>query len=306
MYKTLFVALLIGLAFSAGAQLPAVASGRVQRFENFSSAFIAPRNVDVWLPDGYMPAKKYAVLYMHDGQMLFDSTQTWNKQEWGVDETVGRLMAEGNIRDCIVVGIWNTGGTRHQEYLPQKPFEALTEAEKDTLRAAMASTRYDVRNYRVQSDDYLRFLVRELKPFIDKQFSTRRDRKNTFIGGSSMGGLISLYALCEYPKVFGGAVCLSTHWTGIFRSENNPFPDALLRYLETRLPKPKKCRIYFDYGTETLDALYEPTQLRVDAIMSKKGFGPASWTTRKFAGADHSERAWRDRLHIPLAFVLRP
>ena len=78
----------------------------------------------------------------------------------------------------------------------------------------------------VQSDAYLKFLVTELKPFIDSTFSVATDRSNTFIAGSSMGGLISMYAVCEYPAVFGGAACLSTHWPGIFTAENNPIPEA--------------------------------------------------------------------------------
>ncbi|MFN5144530.1 MAG: alpha/beta hydrolase-fold protein, partial [Bacteroidota bacterium] len=85
------------------AQVPTPQQGRVVRHENFPSAQVTPRHVDVWLPAAYDPQKKYAVLYMHDGQMLFDSTLTWNKQEWGVDETLSQLMREKKIKDCIVV-----------------------------------------------------------------------------------------------------------------------------------------------------------------------------------------------------------
>ncbi|HJP64358.1 MAG TPA: hypothetical protein VJ844_13015, partial [Mucilaginibacter sp.] len=73
------------------AQLPKVACGTIKRLENFPSKFVDPRNVDIWLPEGYSTNKKYAVLYMHDGQALFDSTLMWNKQEWGVDETLCKL-----------------------------------------------------------------------------------------------------------------------------------------------------------------------------------------------------------------------
>jgi len=105
------------------AQVPTPQQGRIVRHENFPSAHVTPRNVDVWLPAQYDPQKKYAVLYMQDGQMLFDSTLTWNKQEWGVDETLSQLMSENKIKDCIVVGIWNGGRSRHAEYFPQKPFD---------------------------------------------------------------------------------------------------------------------------------------------------------------------------------------
>ncbi len=92
-------------------------------------------------------------------------------------------------------------------------------------------------------------MVNELKPFIDSNFATLGDQSNTFVAGSSMGGLISLYAVCEYPDVFGGAACLSTHWPGVFNSEHNPIPAAFIRYLESHLPSPVNHKLYFDYGT---------------------------------------------------------
>ncbi|HRJ16216.1 MAG TPA: alpha/beta hydrolase-fold protein, partial [Saprospiraceae bacterium] len=112
MHLWFFAALCALLAISAQAQTPAVSAGRIERHEQFPSQFVSARNVDVWLPEGYSPRKKYAVLYMHDGQMLFDGAGTWNKQEWQVDEIAGKLLAEGKIRDCIVVGIWNGGQAR--------------------------------------------------------------------------------------------------------------------------------------------------------------------------------------------------
>ncbi len=302
--KNLFLLFFLLHNIIAGAQIPQPASGAVQRFENFPSEFVPARNIDVWLPEGYDSTKKYAVLYMHDGQMLFDSATTWNRQEWGVDETVGRLLAEKQIRDCIVVGIWNGGRLRHSEYFPQKPFEALTTADLERVRQTLPAERQEQgKTFAPTSDNYLKFLVTELKPFIDSRFSTHRDRQNTFVAGSSMGGLISMYAICEYPRVFGGAACLSTHWPGVFTMENNPIPGAFLRYLEAHLPDPGSHKIYFDYGTATLDSLYEVTQVRVDSVMRQKGFSPLHWKTQKFPGADHSERAWRARLEVPLTFL---
>lgn len=286
------------------AQPPTVAKGSIKRFENFGSQFVKPRNVDVWLPDDYTSTKKYAVLYLHDGQMLFDSTTTWNKQEWGVDETVGDLPKTKKIKECIVVGIWNTN-IRHSEYFPQKPFESLPKNYQDSLLSyAKRNPETSLFSAPVQSDQYLKFLITELKPFIDSVFSTKPDQKNTFIAGSSMGGLISIYALCEYPDIFGGAACLSTHWPGIFTVENNPIPRAFQVYLKTSLPNPKTHKIYFDYGTETLDALYEPLQLKVDEVMKQKHYTHKTWVTKKFTGADHSEKAWRERLEIPITFLL--
>lgn len=300
-FIVLFFVLISNATF---AQLPKVASGSIRRFENFESKYVQARTIDVWLPEGYSPNQKYAVLYMHDGQMLYDSTTTWNKQEWGVDEVLTKLINNRKIKNCIVVGVWNGGKLRHSEYFPQKPFETLSQNQQDTLYKATRSNGQILFADKVQSDNYLKFLVTELKPFIDQTFSTHKNQANTFIAGSSMGGLISMYAICEYPKVFGGAACLSTHWTGIFRANNNPIPEAFMHYLHTNLPSPKKHKIYFDYGTATLDALYKPFQEQADAIMKQKRYTPKNWQTKEFVGQDHSEKAWNSRLHLPIVFLL--
>lgn len=285
--------------------IPVVSSGKIERIENFNSKFISSRNIDIWLPEGYSKSKKHSVLYMHDGQMLFDAATTWNKQAWEVDEVVSKLISENAIEDIIVVGIWNGDKTRHIDYFPQKPFESLSKTEQDSLYNANRSNGLSVFDGKVQSDAYLQFIVKELKPYVDKNFSVYKDQKHTFIAGSSMGGLISLYAICEYPTIFGGAACLSTHWPGIFSLKNNPIPNAFYDYFTSKLPNPKNHRIYFDYGTATLDAMYEPLQLKVDEIMKSKGFDNTNWITKKFEGQDHSEKAWCKRLHIPIEFLLK-
>lgn len=285
--------------------LPQVVSGKIERMENFKSNYVTDRNIDVWLPENYSSSKKYNVLYMHDGQMLYDPEMTWNKQAWNVDDVLTKLVTENKIQDVIVVGIWNGGITRHIDYFPQKAFESLTQNQQDSIYKANRSNGQSVfNNQRVNSDNYLKFIVKELKPIIDKKYSVYTDAKHTFIAGSSMGGLISMYAICEYPKVFGGAACLSTHWPGIFAVENNPIPNAFFDYLKKHLPNPKNHKIYFDYGTATLDAMYEPFQLKVDEIMKAKGFSSQNWTTQKFEGEEHSEKSWNKRLHIPIEFLL--
>ena len=281
-----------------------VASGTVERIDSFASEFIPARNIDIWLPDGYSDNLQYAVLYMHDGQMLFDSITTWNKQEWTVDETMGRLLEEGSLPNTIVVGIWNTE-FRHSEYFPGIPFTFLPEAYQDSLlQPHPEDESQTLFKSGIASDNYLKFIVQELKPAIDQRYSTLSDQSNTFIAGSSMGGLISMYAICEYPEVFGGAACLSTHWIGIFDSVNNPIPQAFEDYLTEHLPDPRDHKLYFDYGTETLDAFYEPFQLNIDTVMMEGSFDEQNWITRKFDGANHSERAWASRLEIPLRFLL--
>lgn len=286
--------------------LPQVVSGKLERIENFKSNYVTERNIDVWLPENYSSSKKYNVLYMHDGQMLYDPEMTWNKQAWNVDDVLTKLLIEHKIQDLIVVGIWNGGVTRHIDYFPQKPFQSLKQNQQDSIYKANRSNGQSVfNNGKVNSDNYLKFIVKELKPIIDKKYSVFTDAKHTFIAGSSMGGLISMYAICEYPKVFGGAACISTHWPGIFAVENNPIPDAFFEYLKNNLPNPKNHMIYFDYGTATLDAMYEPFQLKVDEIMKYKGFTSKNWMTQKFEGADHSENSWNKRLDISIEFLLK-
>ena len=296
---------LLLLTVTTFSQLPSVSSGTLKRHESFYSHYITARHIDVWLPEGYSVTRKYSVIYMHDGQMLFDSAVTWNKQTWDADDVITRLLQENKINDVIIVGIWNGGTTRHTDYFPQKPFESLTLEQKEKIFTAARANGNSVFNeQKINSDNYLKFLVKELKPFIDKNYSTYKDRSHTFIAGSSMGGLISMYAICEYPKVFGGAACMSTHWPGIFSMEGNPIPDAFINYLKTKLPDPKKHKIYFDYGTATLDALYPPLQQKADEVMKEKGFTGKNWITKEFPGEDHSEKAWHKRLHIPLTFLL--
>jgi enterochelin esterase-like enzyme len=290
----------IGLSQS----LPSVKYGKIVRLEAFKSSYVASRNVDIWLPKNYDGKKKYSVLYMHDGQMLFDSTLTWNRQSWNVAETISSLMEAGKIKDVIVVGIWNVGALRHTDYFPQRVYSMLSNQEKDSVIQQLRLANRIQTNFTPNSDNYLKFIVEELKPYIDKHYQVHKDRKHTFMAGSSMGGLISLYGICEYPKIFGGVACLSTHWVGTFTLRNNPIPAQFLNYLAQKLPNPQRNKIYFDCGDKTLDALYPEIQQKVDKIMIEKGFTSKNWNTRYFEGKDHSEKAWAERLPIPLTFLL--
>jgi predicted alpha/beta superfamily hydrolase len=285
-------------------QLPKVVTGSIQRLDSFQSKYISKRNIDIWLPEGYKKGKKYPVIYMHDGQMLFDAQNTWNHTSWDVDDVISKLYTTNAMPKVIVVGIWNGGATRHADYFPQKPFESISQSLQKKIYEAARANGYSVfNNSKIQSDAYLKFIVEELKPFIDSSYSTYKDVQHTFIGGSSMGGLISMYAICEYPTVFGGAFCMSTHWPGIFSMQDNPIPAAFYNYLGSHLPNPKNHKLYFDHGTTTLDSLYAPLQQQVDSVMRKKGYNERSWITLQFIGADHSEKSWNKRLDQPLQFL---
>lgn len=276
--------------------VPKVSTGSIERLENFASQFVDARHVDVWLPEGYHHTQRYNVLYMHDGQMLFDPSTTWNKQSWGVDATMGRLIQEGKIEPTIVVGIWNNGKHRHAEYFPQKHLAFLP----DAVRARHVK---EALQGKPQADNYLRFIVQELKPYIDRRYATRTEASATFTMGSSMGGLVSVYAMNEYPHVFGGAAGLSTHWVGIHKP-NAALPLAAFNYLRDNLADPTTHRMYQDHGTLELDALYAPYQGFVDALVREKGYTDESYASRVFEGTGHNEKAWAERLEIPLLFLM--
>lgn len=275
--------------------------GQIKRIESFPSQHIEARTVDIWLPKNYSKTKKYQVLYMHDGQMLFDAKTTWNKQEWGVDEKIDSLVQKKAMKEVIVVAIWNIPTQRHLNYFPQKALDFLSDSDKKTVLEEAKKNNMDYTQ--ISSDNYLKFIVTELKPFVDSHFSVYTDYKNTAIMGSSMGGLISMYALCEYPTVFGKAACLSTHWIGLKNMENNPIPSAFFAYLQQKLPNPKTHKIYFDFGTATLDAAYVPFENDVNTILKSKGFDASNSKNLKFENADHTENSWNKRLAIPLQFL---
>ncbi len=292
-------------ALAKDVAIPQVASGHIERLADFASKYVPARNIDVWLPADYPDAAPYAVLYMQDGQMLFDAKTTWNEQEWRVNEVAGELQAAGTVRPFIVVGIWNGGAARAAEYLPQRAFERL-DAKAQAQHLAGKRGDQPFLSGPVYSDRYLRFLTDELKPLIDQRFAVDPAPNATSIMGSSMGGLISLYALSEYPQIFGAAACLSTHWPGSFIFDDSTLPEALLANMTETLPDPSNHRLYFDHGTATLDAHYASWQARVNALMASKGYTETNWVSRVYADAEHSEQAWGARLHVPLTFLFAP
>jgi len=286
------------LSISGFAQnLPTVSSGSITRIENFQSKFVEPRNVDIWLPDGYDVEKKSSVIYMHDGQMLFDSTQTWNRKEWGVDETFSGLLKEGKIDNCLIVAIWNTGSNRISEYFPNKIFNQLEPETQNNF------TKKYTGGKAADGNNYLKFLVLELKPYIDQHFKTYTDQAHTFMMGSSLGATISIYALCEYPDIFGGVACLSTAWLSSIEP-NYEIPAATFEYLKHHLPSASNHKIYMDYGTGESDKNYELTQSFIDLIVRGKGFNETNYLSKVYEKDEHNEPAWRRRLHFPIEFLL--
>jgi predicted alpha/beta superfamily hydrolase len=268
---------------------PVRLASRIERHAAFDTKRVVPRNVDVHLPAGYdlYPDRWYPVVYMHDGQNLFDPETSFSGVAWGVDRTLDRLSREEGIAEAIVVGIWNSP-RRIREYMPQR---AMEDFGTNVIRRRFAETYGGA----PCSDDYLAFLVHELKPFIDARYRTRPEAEATLVMGSSMGGLVSVYALCEHPSVFGGAGCLSTSWTVAGR--------IMLQYLHRRLPAAGGHRLYFDFGVEAQIGRYESLQKAVDRIVHRAGYRRGrDWLSERFQGEPHSEAAWRDRFDVPARF----
>ena len=288
----LLIAMLGLLSAPAQAQ---VAGGMLVQIPAFDSTNVVARQVSIWLPPGYdMSKRRYPVIYMHDGQNVFDPATAYGGKTWGVAEALVAMK-----REAIVVGVWNTK-LRGREYFPQKLFALLPADQQANARQTHGGEPL--------ADAYLRFLVTELKPYIDRTYRTRPGPRDTSIMGSSMAGLISLYAMAEYPKVFGQAACVSIHWPlgNPEASDPDKITAAFKTYLATSKMRPGENRLYMDHGTLTLDSYYAPFAARMEAILPKLGWHRDSdWVSRAFPGTAHNEESWRARVDIPLAFLLK-
>jgi predicted alpha/beta superfamily hydrolase len=240
--------------------------GNIIYHKKFRSEYLMnSRDIFVWLPPSYLTAqtKKYPVLYMHDGQNLMNPATSFAGTDWQVDETVSRLIKAGQLREIIIVGINNTKD-RLEEY---------SDSEK--------------------GGNYIRFMIEELKPFIDSNYRTIPDARNTAVMGSSMGGLISLLIVWNNPDVFSMAGCLSSS----FYYAN----DKIFRTIsESAVPRPG-VKIYIDHGEDGLTR-----GQKMFALLTEKGFLIGTNIDYFYApGAEHNESAWAERLERPLLFFFR-
>lgn len=220
------------------------------------------RDFFVWLPAGYEdnPAKKYPVLYMHDGQNLIDPKTSFAGKDWQVDETVTRLISEYKIKDIIVVGINNTND-RLEEY---------SDSEK--------------------GQKYRRFLIEELKPFVDSKYRTLHDNKNTAVMGSSMGGLASFLIVWKHPEVFSMAGCLSSSF---YYNE-----DKVFKMIDEYEGPKKHIKIYIDHGEDGL-----VRGQKMFCKLTQMGYLIGTDIDYFYArGAEHNETEWAKRLERPFIF----
>ncbi len=274
------------------------------KIENFESDNVIPRNVTIWLPPNYDPeGEPYPVIYAHDGQNTFEGETAYTGVAWELDDIAEELIAEEKIRAPIIVGMWNTVETRWLEYMPQKIMDAVPDA-------AFESTNDDGNptNERppLRSDAYLKFVVEEMKPYMDANYNTAPDQANTTIMGSSMGGLISLYAMSEYPDVFSRAACVSTHWP--LANPTGPIadaaPDAVITFLETSGLDQDRHTLWFDRGTEELDAFYETPAGPIEAWFRENNWSETQASFKTYEGTGHNESDWQARTDQVLLFLL--
>jgi predicted alpha/beta superfamily hydrolase len=254
-------------------------SGDVRLHPSFHSRFLLQdRNVIVYVPPGYKRSrdKRYPVLYMHDGQNLFDGATSFIPgKEWQVDETAQRLIKGRAIEPLIIVGIYNTGLDRVDEYTP---------------------TRDEGRQMGGRANLYGRMIVEELKPFIDSNYRTLPDPEHTGLAGSSLGGLVTLHIGLRYATVFSKLAVLSpSAW----------WDDRVITREVLSLPEKLPLRIWLDVGTlegKDGEALREVSLLR-DALIEKGWELGFDLQYLEVEGGVHDEAAWAARVEPVLRYL---
>jgi enterochelin esterase-like enzyme len=266
-----------------------------------SQSEIKPPHVVIWLPPGYDASRRrYAVVYMHDGQNVFFPARSAFHKVWAADKAALRLIAAKRTAPFIIVAIDNPEAARYRQYFPQ----GIYEAAPPNVRAVFDKSAGGP----ITGDAYLRFLVDDLKPMIDRTYRTRSDAAHTAMIGSSMGGLITCYAFVRHPRVFGRAACVSTHWLLTMPTDLPPGADVLgvwKSYFAAHLGKPVGRKLWMDHGTETLDANYGPWQDAIDARLVALGWKKGrDFESRTYPGAAHEENAWAARMDDMLGWLL--
>jgi predicted alpha/beta superfamily hydrolase len=245
------------------------------------TAFFMPqlnrsRRVWIYLPPSYSSSeKKYPVLYMHDGQNVFDDLTSYSG-EWGVDEALDTLGVK--TKECIVVAIDNGGDKRLNEYCPYD----------FSLSGIWNNKKLEIGEGR----QYVDFLVKTLKPYIDKKYRTLKKKDNTFTAGSSMGGLISMYTILKYPKKFGGAGVFSP----AFWVAPQLFDDVKSK------GKKVKAKIYFYAGDEESQTMVPMT---IKAFNEMHHVSKSKMEAVIRSGGKHNETRWRQEFPLFYEWMMR-
>ena len=245
----------------------------------FSSRIVAPRDVWVYLPSGYERerSRRYPVLCLQDGQNIFDAASMG--MEWHLDETAEALIDAGRIEPLIVVAVANTEA-RREEYTPT----VVAEKRPDGSTSKGGG----------KANLYGRFLIEELMPFIDRTYRTRRDSASTAVGGSSLGGLVSVWLGLEHPEVFGNVLAVSpTVW----------WDDFVILKKVAALPRKAPVRFWVDIGTLEGDNAVSGARRLRDALV-EKGWKPGTdLEYLEQEGGRHDEISWASRVERMLSFL---
>ncbi|MFN5822301.1 MAG: alpha/beta hydrolase [Novosphingobium sp.] len=297
-----------GLLALLGALLaaPALArdqTGRFLEYEHVAAAGLPEQRLTIWLPPGYdKGAKRYPVLYMHDGHNLFDPAKSNSNKVWAADKAMLAAVKSGKVEPHIIIGVWAPGRDRYRQYLPQSVYQAASGTPRAAMEAMIEGP--------VVSDAYLAWLAGPLKQWVDASFRTRPRRDDTAIMGSSMGGLMSCYAFLERAETYGRAGCVSSHWPAADPTKVGPANPELIAlwdgWFAARLGQPNGRRVWMDHGTATLDAFYAPYQQKIDARFAASGWQRGrDWESKVYEGAEHEENAWARRLPEVIGWLLR-
>ena len=247
----------------------------------FSRGLRNNRDVVVWLPPGYgmIRGRRHPVVYFQDGQNIFDPLTAFLGNAWHAGDRAVDLIRAHRIVAPVMVGIYNTGFNRMNEYAPT-PAE-FTGWDGEKCKSAGDAKRY------------AKFIVQELKPFIDAHYLTRPGPRDTAMVGSSMGGLVSLYLALWHPRVFGHIAALSP---SIWWDNRVAFQDF------AKLRKKPDVRLWIDMGTA--EPGWEAIRLFRDTLVGKGWQEGADLAYREVAGAEHSEHAWAARIGDVLEWML--
>jgi predicted alpha/beta superfamily hydrolase len=251
-------------------------TGDVRTHEGFHSRYLEhDRTIIVYLPPGYDPqtADRYPVLYLHDGQNVFDRATSIG-DEWHVDEAAQTLILAGEIAPLIVVGIYNSGVHRIDEYTPSPSVDGGG-----------------------QADDYGRMLVEELKPFIDDTYKTLPSAASTAIGGSSLGGLLTMHLGIKYPTAFNRLAVMSP---SVWWDDR-----VILREVEA-LPGKLPLRVWLDAGTAEGEQVIGDARALRDALVAKGWRVGEDLAYLEAPGGEHNERSWSARIGSVLRFLFPP
>jgi predicted alpha/beta superfamily hydrolase len=252
-----------------------VTPGQLRKYDNFRSKFLRnQRDIVVYVPPDYdqQPERRYPVLYMHDGQNLFDAATAFNGQDWHVAQTADYAISAGLVEPLIVVGLYNTGKTRLREYTP-------------TSVPRLGGGR---------ADRYAKFLIEEVKPVVDRDYRTKPEASQTGIGGSSLGGLVSIYLGLKFSNVFSKIAALSP---SVWWNQR-----VIVRFAQAAPVEPRP-RIWLDIGTREGPRIVDDVEKFRDVLLNKGWQSDRDLHYERVEGAEHNEAAWAARVGPFLQFL---